>query len=336
MNQNRVGIVLVVEPTGLLLGTLTDGDVRRAILRGVPLSNGVPDIMCKHPLTVSADTLRADVLEMMEQNRLHHIPALDEDGRVVDLLHVGDFLEAPSHFSTAVIMVGGKGERLRPLTQSIPKSMVVVSDRPVLEHVIQQVGSAGVEKVYLSVNYMAEVIEDHFGDGERFGVRIEYLREQEPLGTGGSLRLLPQPPKGPFLVMNGDILTTTDLTQLFAFHTAHRSVMTIAAAEYRLKVPYGTLRLGNHHLLAIEEKPEFSFHCNAGIYVIEPEVLRFLPSDSPCDMTTITERLLQSGLPVSVFPIHERWIDIGNPADLERARDVFSGDAAGVHMRAAE
>jgi len=327
INENRDGIALVVDSERVLLGTLTDGDVRRAILRDVSLSDTVQEIMCRHPLTVPIGTAPADALQVMEQHRLRHIPVLDGDGRVLDLIHVGDFLESPNRFSTAVIMVGGKGKRLHPITQSTPKSMVAVAERPVLEHVIQQVVSAGVEHVYLSVNYMANVIEDHFGDGERLGVRIEYLREEEALGTGGSLRLLPHPPSGPFLVMNGDVLTTADLAQLFTFHTAHRSVMTIAAAEYRLKVPYGTLRLGNHHLLGLEEKPEYSFHCNAGIYAIEPEVLGFLPTAGPCDMTTISDRLLENGLPVSVFPIYERWIDIGNPADLERAREVFSADS---------
>ncbi|HIA99446.1 MAG TPA: CBS domain-containing protein [Gemmatimonadetes bacterium] len=231
MNQNRVGILIVVDPEGILLGTVTDGDVRRAILRSISLSSSLEEIMCRHPLTVSPASTPSDVLQVMEEHRLHHIPVLDDDNRVVDLLHIGDFLGSPRHFSTAVIMVGGQGKRLHPITQSIPKSMVVVAERPALEHVIDQVISAGIEQVYLSVNHMADVIEDHFGDGEDVGVKIKYIREEEALGTGGSLRLLPQMPSGPFLVMNGDVLTTADLAQLFTFHTAHRSMMTIAAAE---------------------------------------------------------------------------------------------------------
>ena len=336
MNQNRVGILIVVDPEGILLGTVTDGDVRRAILRSISLSSSVEEIMCRHPLTVSPASTPSDVLQVMEEHRLHHIPVLDDDNRVVDLLHIGDFLGSPRHFSTAVIMVGGQGKRLHPITQSIPKSMVIVAERPALEHVIDQVISAGIEQVYLSVNHMADVIEDHFGDGEDVGVKIKYIREEEALGTGGSLRLLPQMPSGPFLVMNGDVLTTADLAQLFTFHNAHRSMMTIAAAEYCLKVPYGTLRLGNHHLLGLDEKPEFRFHCNAGIYAVEPEVLRFIPREGPCDMTTISDRLLENGLPVSVFPIYERWIDIGNPADLERAREVFSADTTVEQVGAGE
>ena len=329
VNKNRVGIVLVVDNDGVLLGTITDGDIRRAILAGVDFSGKATKIMCDKPVVARAGVRPEMIRTMMEEYRLHHIPIVDERRRPVELCHVEQFLERPRGFSMAVVMAGGDGERLRPITDSIPKPMVRVGDRPVLEHILRSLVESGVRKFYFSVNYKAEVIDRYFGDGQAFGVAIEYLRESQKLGTAGSLKLLPETPNGPFLVINGDVLTTADFRSLFSFHTSHRSVLTVAAAQYRLQIPYATLKLGNHYLLGVEEKPEIRFHCNAGIYAVDPEVLRFIPEELSSDMTTVIEELLRNGLPVSVFPIYEFWVDIGNPEDLKRARQdlptSFSG-----------
>ncbi len=323
VNRNRIGIVLVVDRRGVLLGTVTDGDIRRAILANVDFSGPVTKIMCRKPILVTAGADPKKIRSLMEEYRLHHIPLVDEQKRPVSLYHVEQFLEKPEGFSMAVVMAGGEGQRLRPITDSIPKPMIPVQDRPVLEHTLARLVESGVRKLYISVNYKAEMIDKYFGDGSAFGVKIEYLRENEKLGTVGSLRLLPEIPRGPFLVLNGDVLTTADFKSFLSFHTSHRSVLTVAAAEYRLQVPYATMKLGNHYLLNMEEKPEFRFHCNAGIYAVEPEVLRFIPEQGACHMTTVIDELLHSGLPISVFPLYEYWIDIGNPDDLKRAEQNF-------------
>ena len=335
LNKNRVGIALVLDGNGALSGTVTDGDVRRAVLANVDFDGPVTGIMCKKPVVAPSDARPEVIRGLMDEYRLHHIPVLDAQGRPVTLCHVEQFLEKPQGFSMAVIMAGGEGLRLRPMTEAIPKPMIPVGDRPLLDHMLGKLVEAGVKKIYFSVNYKADVINKYFGDGSAFGVEIEYLRENRKLGTAGSLKLLPEVSSSPFLVLNGDVFTTTDFQSLLSFHTAHRSVLTIAAVEYRIKIPYATMRLGNHYLLEMEEKPEVRFHCNAGIYAVEPEVLRFIPDGQACDMTAVIDELLQNGLPISVFPIYESWVDIGSQDDLKRAQESlpkrFVAKGKGAH-----
>jgi NDP-sugar pyrophosphorylase family protein len=223
-------------------------------------------------------------------------------------------------FKTAIVMAGGEGNRLGPLTEKTPKPMLPVNGKPILEHIVRNLLGAGLQHIYLSVNYKADIIIEHFGDGRKFGISIEYLQEKEKLGTAGSLSLLPAIPDEPVLVMNGDVITSVDYSSFFAFHVKHRGVMTVAAMEYRVKVPFGTLQTANHFLLSVVEKPEVRFHCNAGVYALDPEALQYIPVNRAYDMTDLMSDLIHNGLPVSVFPIHECWMDIGRPEDLEKAR----------------
>jgi len=220
-------------------------------------------------------------------------------------------------------MAGGEGKRLRPLTSQTPKPMLKVGNTPVLESIIRLLAASDIKKIYISVNYMANAIEDYFKDGSHLSVSIQYLREKKRLGTAGALTLLPETPKQPFLVINGDIVTKIDLRRLLDFHHYHRCVMTIGAVLYRLEVPYGVLDLAGHYVMNVKEKPEQKFFCNAGIYALNPEVLQFVYKETAIDMTDLMEKVVGSGLPVGAFPIHESWIDIGKFEDLQRARGHF-------------
>lgn len=323
IDRNREGIALIVDSNGKLIGTITDGDVRRFLLARRSLDEPASVMMCSSPLTAPPDATEDVIRSLLKKYRLLNIPLVDEYGRPKRLVTVRDLLYGGDAGGIAVIMAGGEGKRLRPLTERMPKPMVKVGERPVLENIVISLSKSGIKKQFISVNYMAELIEEYFGDGRAFDAEIQYLREQKKLGTAGALNLLPEIPTGPFLVVNGDVMTSTDLTRLVDFHRQHHSMMTVGSTQYVVNVPYGVLRLAEHHILGVEEKPNRQFFCNAGIYVIDPEVLRFIPEDSPFDMTDLLNVVVDQGLPVAAFPIHEQWIDIGKIEDLERARSAF-------------
>lgn len=322
-------IAVVADSDRHLLGTLTDGDVRRCLLSGGDLQLPVSKAMNGDPLTAPAGTPNGRLLELMRRRNVLAVPLIDGERRFDRVVHLtdlgpaGDAL-ASSGFDFAVIMAGGEGARLRPLTHTIPKPMVEVGGAPLLERQIQRLLEAGVRKVYVSVNYLAHIIEAHFGDGSAFGIEIRYLREQEKLGTAGALSLLPERPTGPIVVMNGDVVTTSDFGSLFAFHEGHQAWVTASAVDYRVNIPYGVISAAGHNVVELLEKPSQRFLCNAGIYAISPPALDLLPSGSFYNMTDLINTCLGASRPVAVFPMHEYWNDIGTPDDLERARAFFS------------
>lgn len=322
INATKAGFALIVDAERKLVGTVTDGDLRRSYLAGRDLDTPVSTIMCARPVVAPVGTSRRSLVELARRHRIHFVPLLDERGHAV-LIQRFDYGSGHAMqrcFKTAVVMAGGEGNRLRPFTENLPKPMIAVDGKPILEHIVTNLSAFGIERLYLSVNYKAEMIFAHFGDGQRFGVSIDYLHEKQKLGTAGSLTLLPTLPEEPILVINGDVLTDIDYTSLFAFHIKHRGVMTVATAEYKVNVPFGTVEVANQFLINVVEKPVVKFHCNAGIYALEPEALQYIPSDRSYDMTTLMTDLIRSGLPVSVFPVHEHWMDIGRPEDLDKAR----------------
>lgn len=322
INQTRLSFAVVIDGSGRLVGTVTDGDLRRAYLADKKLDQSVRDIMCQRPVTVTVGASQEEMLRVMRRHRLQHLPILDPDGRPIDVFRLNqEVAKSDTFFRTAVIMAGGEGRRLRPLTESIPKPMIPVNGRPVLEQIVEGLAKEGAEKVYLAVNYKADMIESYFEDGSRFGVSIDYLRESKRMGTAGGLSLLGEVPSDPLIVINGDVLTSVNYKDFFAFHVKHRCVMTVAATEYRVNVPYGALELANQFLIRIAEKPEVRFHCNAGVYALEPEAFHYVQKNRFYDMTDLIEDVMRDGLPISVFPIHEYWLDIGRPEDLEKAQN---------------
>lgn len=322
-------IAIVVDEDGCLLGTLTDGDVRRCLLEGGTLETPVARAMNTHPVTATPDSPANYLLDLMRRGNVMAIPLVDTDGRFKRLIHLTDLTSDDSEavkgavFEFAVIMAGGEGVRLRPFTENIPKPMIDIGGLPLLERQIQQLACTGIRRVYLSVNYLGHVIEEHFGDGTGFGIEICYLREKEKLGTAGALSLLPEIPEKSILVMNGDILTTSSFDNLYAFHQSNGAYVTVAAVDYRVNIPYGVIHAEGSFIRQLEEKPSQRFFCNAGIYAVSPQTLELLREAEHCNMTEVVETCLIRSYPVAVFPVHEYWSDIGTPDDLEKARKFF-------------
>jgi len=323
IDKNKEGIALVAGSDRRLLGLITDGDIRRFMLRGNSLDRPCSEAMCATPFTLSEKASPEEIVAGFSGKRIRHIPLLDQNRVAIAL--VCQFAGAAEvEARTAVIMAGGEGRRLRPITESIPKPMIQIKGRPLLEITIERLVSYGIRRIILAVNYKANIIEDHFGDGARFGVQVEYLREKQKLGTVGALALLDERPRDPFLVMNGDIITDIDIRRFLDFHTSHRSILTIASIQYNMNIPFGVLEHSGPFVLSVTEKPSHSFLCNAGMYVVDPELIDRIPAGTYYDMTSLVSDLIASGLAVHTFPIHESWIDVGQKKDLIQADGDYS------------
>lgn len=321
LDSGGMGVLLVVDKTGKLLGILTDGDVRRAILRGGDLDKPVGTVSNCDPLVHYGPISASEALPLMNKGRrflVNHLPILDNQGRPVDLilrsdLNPDDFLPL-----TAVVMAGGLGKRLRPLTEELPKSMLPVGGRPLLEKIIEQLHQAGIHRVNLATHYKAEMISQHFGDGRNFDVEITYVREDEPLGTAGALSLIKESDE-PLLVINGDILTKVDFRAMLDFHRESSANMTVAVRQYEFRIPYGVIEIEGDSVKGISEKPVIRHFINAGIYLLNPEVCRLIPNRQSYCMPDLIGRLIAEGKRVVGFPIREYWLDIGHPEDYEKA-----------------
>jgi NDP-sugar pyrophosphorylase family protein len=278
--------------------------------------------MAARPVVAGTASTDEEILDLLQTHRIRALPIVDEGGFVVGVRSVDD-LAAPPAPPVAVIMAGGRGLRLRPVTDTTPKPLLRVGSCSIIERIIGGLTAAGVRDVYLAVNYKADIFHERLGDGAGLGVNLHYLHEKAQLGTAGALSLLP-PIDGPLLVTNGDIVTTIDFGRMLDFHRRHGATLTVGGVEHVSHVPYGILATADHHLLSIEEKPDRRELCNAGIYVLEPGVLRFVEPETPLNMPTLIADVVADGLPVSVFPIHEKWFDIGGPAEFERILIQFA------------
>jgi dTDP-glucose pyrophosphorylase len=312
-------IALVVGADDRLLGVVTDGDVRRAILQGLPLSSSVTTVMNPTPVTTRQGSSSREQLATMRRHVVHQLPIVNDSNHVVGLVLIDDLIGATEKPNWAVVMAGGFGSRLRPLTERVPKPMLVVRGKPILEGILENLVTEGFRRFYISVNYRAEMITGHFGDGSSWGIEISYLRENTPLGTAGALSLLPRVPELPLLVMNGDLLTRAHVASLLEFHEARGALATMAVREYDLQVPYGVVHTSGERITAVEEKPVQRFVINAGIYVLSPQALAHIPGDTYFDMPTLFERLNGAGALTTAFPLRESWLDIGRVEDYVQA-----------------
>lgn len=318
-------IALVVNEDNKLLGTVTDGDVRRGLLHGVTLEGNVTKVMKVNPITLSKGYERQYAVAIMQQYLIHQIPVIDENG-VIQGIELIDETKAPSgEFSdiSVVLMAGGLGSRLRPLTETTPKPMLSIGGRPLIETIINKLGSQGLRNIYISVNYMADTFKNHFGNGQKHNVNITYLDEEKRMGTAGALTLMPERPKGPILVMNADILTSINYQQLIRFHKEHQNEATLCVREYNYVIPYGVVNTDGILLKSIEEKPTERHFISAGIYVLEPSALDHIPAEQFYDMPQLLNQILETEKNVSVFPIREYWLDIGHIDDLKRAHNEY-------------
>lgn len=327
MDHTQQGIAFVVDESGRLLGTITDGDVRRAMFADTDLNAPVSVILERKadspypkPVTASVETDRAVLLRLMRERSVRQIPLLDEAGRVVDLVTLDSLLPNEVLPLQAVIMAGGLGTRLRPFTEDLPKPMLLVGGKPLMERVIEQMRHMGIRRVNVTTHYKPEKIIEYFGDGRAFGVELNYVNEKQPLGTGGALGLMPVPEET-MLVMNGDILTRVNFRALYMFHQEQKADLTVAVRRYEMQVPYGVIECEGARVRQLHEKPQIGFLVNAGIYLLEPVVYQFIPQNTSFNMTDLIQRLLDAGRTVVSFPIHEYWLDIGQHADYAQAQD---------------
>ena len=319
LDKVAIKIVLVVNEKGKLEGTISDGDIRRGLLRGLNLSSPIESIVYRTPMVVSLDMVRETVRQLMVVNKIQQIPVVDELNNVVGL-HLWDEVAIPPlRDNLMVIMAGGKGTRLLPHTENCPKPMLTVSGKPMLEHIIERAKQEGFSHFVLAINYLGHVIEEYFGDGNRLQVRIDYLKEQSPLGTAGALGLLSPRPTLPFAVTNGDVITDIHYGELLDFHSRHNAVATMAVRVHEWQHPFGVVQTNGIDIIGFEEKPVHRSHINAGVYVLEPEALRFLERDIRCDMPTLFERIQAKAMRTAAYPIHEPWLDVGRPDDLNLA-----------------
>jgi len=324
IDRNGKGITLVVDDERHLLGTVTDGDIRRAILHAISLDEPVEKVMSRQPLVAPPGLSEEEILHLMDKGKktftVHQLPIVDSTGQVIDLVVRSDLVSTELLPVSAVIMAGGLGSRLRPLTDNTPKPMLPVNGRPLMEWIVEGLQQAGIRHIIVTTHYKAEAISHHFGDGQRFGVQIEYVHEDKLSGTAGALALVP-PWNQPLLVINGDILTRVDYRAMLHYHQRHQANITVAVREYRVEVPYGIVEIDDVMVRKLTEKPSLQFFVNAGIYVLEPLVRGYTTKGKFLNMTDVIGYLLADAKPVVGFPVREYWIDIGQLADYDRAQN---------------
>lgn len=319
LDTSAVQIALVVAADGSLIGTITDGDIRRGLLRGLSLASPLSSVVRHEPLVVPTAMDRATVLQLMRANVYSAIPIVDESRRVVGLHLLNELIAPPDRDNVMVVMAGGRGARLHPLTEHCPKPLLPVGGKPMLEHIIERAKGEGITRFVIAVHYLGHMIEEYFGNGERLGVHIDYVREQSPLGTAGALTLLDPVPVGPFLVTNGDVLADVRYAELLDFHTDHSAVATMAVRLHEWQHPFGVVQTRGVDIVGFEEKPVMRSHINAGIYVLNATALKSLAVNEHCDMPSLFARLQAQGDRTIVYPMHEPWLDAGHAEDLERA-----------------
>lgn len=323
IDQGRARIALVVDADGKLLGTVTDGDVRRAIIGHKALTESIAGVMNSQPRTVTHPLDRKKAVALMNQHRVMQIPVVDDLGRVVGIEMLDGAVSEQRHDNWVLLLAGGFGTRLRPLTDSCPKPMLDVGGKPILQSIIESFISLGFHKFYVSVHYMPEVIKNHFGSGEDWDVTIRYIDEDKPLGTAGSLSLMEDVGDLPVIVMNGDLLSRVNYLDLLKFHKEHGVAATICSREFAYQVPFGVVKFEGYDVQEIVEKPLQKCFVSAGIYVVEPDVIAGMQRGQAIDMPNLLQDLIDRKRGVCTFPIHEYWLDIGRFSDYERANRDF-------------
>lgn len=320
LERGTVEIALVVDDGARLVGILTDGDVRRALLDGAAIDAPLAPHMQTRFTAVGQNAGRAEVIDLMQARVINQIPIIDNEGKLVGLHLLRDIIGTTPRDNWVVVMAGGRGARLAPLTDHTPKPMLRVAGRPILERIVLHLVGHGLRRIFIALNYLSHMIEEHFGDGSRFGAQIEYLRETKPLGTAGALSLLPSAPTAPLLLMNGDLVTQADVGALLRFHASGKQTISLAVREYFHTVPFGCVALDADRVVALDEKPTLTRLVNAGIYVLDPNVVARVPRDRESTAPGLVEAAMAGGELVRALEIEDDWIDVGQKEQYQRAR----------------
>ena len=323
IDNGAMQIALVVNENDTLLGTLTDGDIRRGLLKGLDLNSPIESIIFKTPTIAKISDTKEEILKLALSKKLHQIPIVDDAGKILGIQEIEELIKPKEKTNKVVLMVGGLGARLRPLTENTPKPMLKVGNKPILQTIVEKFAEYGYTDIVMCVNYKSHIIQDYFGDGSKFGVNVEYILEEQRMGTAGALSLLKEKPTEPFFVMNGDLLTDVNFSHLLDFHSFGNSEATMCVREYEYQIPYGVIEIKDSEISSIVEKPIQKFFVNAGIYVLSPSVFNYIPENEFFDMPTLFNILIEKQKKVSSFPIHEYWLDIGRMSDFEQAQSEY-------------
>ena len=322
LDQVAIKIVMIVSETGVLEGTISDGDIRRGLLKGLDLNSSIAGVIHRNAIVVPPEMEYELVMQLMIANKIHQIPVVDGQHQVVGLHIWDEMVSTPIRHNTMVIMAGGMGTRLRPHTENCPKPMLLVAGKPILEHIIDRAKLEGFKHFVLAIHYLGHMIESYFGNGESLGVQIDYLHEESPLGTAGALGLLNPLPTAPFIVTNGDVITDIQYGELLDFHIRHGATATMAVRAHEWQHPFGVVKTSGIEIIGFEEKPIARSHINAGVYALDPVALNFMRQHTHCDMPTLFELLQDKVLRTVAYPMHEPWLDVGSPSDLIKAQGL--------------
>jgi dTDP-glucose pyrophosphorylase len=323
IDKAAMQIALVVDENDKLIGTLTDGDIRRGLLKGLDLNSPIESIIFKTPTIAKISDTKEEILKLALSKKLHQIPIIGNDGTVIGIQEIEELVNPKEKINKVVLMVGGLGTRLRPLTENTPKPMLKVGNKPILHTIVENFAKYGYKNIVMCVNYKSDIIQNYFKDGKEFGVNIEYIFEENRMGTAGALSLLKEKPTKPFFVMNGDLLTNVNFEHLHNYHLSNDSIATMCVREYDFQVPYGVVNMENNKILSIEEKPVHKFFVSAGIYMLSPEVLEYIPKNEFFDMPTLFDLIIKDNKNAISFPIREYWLDIGRIEEYKRANDEY-------------
>lgn len=325
IDSGAMQIAVVVDENNHLIGTLTDGDIRRGLLNNLTLDDTIESIVFKTPTVATLNDTKEEILRKALGKKLHQIPIVDDENRVIGIKEIEELVRPHAKSNKVILMVGGLGSRLYPLTENTPKPMLKVGNKPILQTIVEKFAEYGFINIVMCVNYKSHVIQNYFGDGSAFGVNIEYILEKQRMGTAGALSLLSSMPNESFFVMNGDLLTNVNFEHLLEYHCAQNAIATMCVREYDFQVPYGVVNLDANRILSIEEKPVHKFFVSAGIYMLNPETMKMVPDNEFYDMPSLFEALIEKGQKTISFPIREYWLDIGRMEEYERANNEYHG-----------
>lgn len=319
ISNGGVKIAIVVDKKDKLIGTLTDGDIRRGFLRGLNINSSIRSIVFKKPIVVKKKSvIKEKLLKIALSKMIYQIPVVNDSGKVMGVHILDKLIKFKNKTNKVVIMAGGKGMRLRPLTKNIPKPMLKVGNKPILQTIIENFKKNGFENFIVCVNYKSKIIKNYFGNGKKFGVKIDYIEEKVQMGTAGALSLLKKNFKEPFFLINGDLLTNLDFEKIIDFHNNHNSMATMCIAEYNFISPYGEVVLNNLNITSIKEKPKHKFYVNAGIYLLDPRCLKLVPKKY-YDIPSLFTKIIAKNYKTVSFPLGEYWVDIGRMNDFKKA-----------------
>lgn len=325
IQNSQYQICFIVDDQGSLIGSIADGDIRRGLIEGHSIDSLASQIMNPNPISILATQSERQAQTIMSANQIKQLPVVNEDHQLIGLYLVDQILNLAHKENSILIMAGGFGKRMMPLTENLPKPMLKVAGKPILEHIILNAKAQGFRKFIISLHYLGNLIIDHFGDGSNLDISIQYIHESEPLGTAGAMALIDPLPNLPFIVTNGDIITDVNYANLLHFHESNKSQATMAIKKYELQNPYGVVNIKGLEITSFEEKPIQMSYVNAGIYALNPSSLKYLKVNEPCDMPDLFELLKNNNHLITAYPLHETWADVGRPIDLSEVNEYESG-----------